>query len=77
MVDTVRLSEGLGEPTPALVRRVVRARRIPNPASCGCGSPVSFDVERHEFFCIGCGAAKECTCLRSPWTSTVRPVNVA
>jgi len=54
----------------------VHAIRAPTPQACGCGLPVAFDVERHEFFCSGCGGAKECTCRRSRFTATVRPVNV-
>lgn len=54
----------------------VRAIRAPTPQACGCGLPVAFDVERHEFFCYGCGGARECTCRRSRFTSTLRPVNV-
>jgi hypothetical protein len=77
VVDTVRMPGPTGESISKGARRAVYARRIPQPASCGCGSPVAFDIEKHEFFCIGCGAAKECTCLRSLWSSTVRPVNVA
>ncbi len=61
----------------AVHRRSLRAERVPTPASCGCGLPVAFDLDRKEFFCIGCGAGKACTCRRSAWTSTVRPVNVA
>ena len=60
----------------AVHRRSFHADRIPKPASCGCGLPVAFDVERKEFFCIGCGADRACTCRRSAWTSTTRPVNV-
>ncbi len=63
--------------TEAVHRRALHADRIPTPTACGCGLPVAFDVERKEFFCIGCGAGKECICRRSAWTSTVRPVNVA
>ena len=59
------------------VHRTVHAARIPKPAACGCGMPVAFDVSRQEFFCIGCGAAAVCTCRRSAWGSTHRPVNVA
>ena len=62
---------------PAAHHREVRARRLPKPTACGCGSAVAFDVEKHEFFCIGCGAAQECTCRRSLLTATVRPVNEA
>ncbi len=52
------------------------ATRAPTPQACGCGQPVAFDVEKHEFFCIGCGSGKVCTCRRSPWSANVRPVNV-
>jgi len=68
-----------GHGTPAERRRglaEVRAARAPTPAACGCGLPVAFDVERHEFFCTGCGSAKQCVCRRSRLTSVVRPVNV-
>ncbi len=54
----------------------VHASRVPTPQACGCGQPVAFDAERHEFFCIGCGRAKECLCRRSWLSSNVRPVNV-
>jgi hypothetical protein len=54
----------------------VHALRAPKPQACGCGLPVAFDVETHEFFCIGCGGAHECTCRRSLLSSTVRPLNV-
>ncbi|HLE54282.1 MAG TPA: hypothetical protein VI999_03460 [Thermoplasmata archaeon] len=54
----------------------IRALRVAKPRACGCGRPVSFDVDKHEFFCIRCGAAKLCVCRRSPLTSIVRPVQV-
>ena len=57
-------------------RRARRAVRIRKPDACGCGMPVAFDVGRKEFFCIGCGAATACSCRRSAWHSTDRPVNV-
>jgi hypothetical protein len=63
-------------PEASVHRRGRRAVRIPRPESCGCGMPVAFDVGRKEFFCIGCGAARACTCRRSAWSSTDRPVNV-
>ncbi len=56
--------------------RHVHADRAPTPEACGCGLPVAFDVARHEFFCIGCGNARECVCRKSLLSSTVRPVNV-
>ncbi len=59
------------------VHRAVHAERVPKPEACGCGMPVAFDVERREFFCIGCGAFRECTCRKSAFGATVRPVNVA
>lgn len=52
------------------------ATRAPTPRACGCGLPVAFDVGSHEFFCIGCGSTKECTCRRSLFSSANRPVNV-
>jgi hypothetical protein len=61
----------------AVRHREVRARRIPNPVACGCGSSVAFDVAKHEFFCIGCGSARECPCRRSLLTASLHPVNVA
>lgn len=61
----------------AIRRRVVRAARAPNPQACGCGRPVAFDLEKHAFFCIGCGATRLCVCLRSAVSGIVRPVNVA
>ncbi|HII40651.1 MAG TPA: hypothetical protein HA326_05475 [Thermoplasmata archaeon] len=54
----------------------VHAVRAPTPQACGCGLRVAFDVERHEFFCIGCGGAEECTCRRSRFATTARPVKV-
>jgi len=78
MVDeSLRSSGSAAVSVPAVRHREVRARRILKPAACGCGSSVAFDIEKHEFFCIGCGAARECTCRRSLLGSTVRPVNVA
>lgn len=55
----------------------VQAARIPTPRACGCGQPVAFDLDKHEFFCIGCGASKLCVCVRSLFSSTIRPVQVA
>lgn len=78
MTDTTVLSsDSHRAPAPAPVHRAVHAARIPKPSACGCGLPVAFDVSKREFFCIGCGAAAQCMCRRSAWTSTVRPVNVA
>lgn len=57
--------------------RTLRAARAPTPRACGCGRTVAFDVEKREFFCIGCGAARQCLCLRSRVSGLVRPVNVA
>ncbi len=77
MVDTNDATKG--HDSPSLFRRgvpQVRATRAPTPRACGCGLPVAFDVEKHEFFCIGCGNAKDCVCRRSALTSSVRPVNV-
>ena len=54
----------------------VTAMRAPTPQACGCGLPVAFDLDAHQFFCIGCGGTKECTCRRSLFSSTTRPVNV-
>lgn len=78
MVDeNIRPSGSPVVSVPTAHHREVRARRLPKPTACGCGSAVAFDVEKHEFFCIGCGAARACTCRRSLLTATVRPVNVA
>ncbi len=57
--------------------RTVHASRTPTPRACGCGRPVAFDLGKQEFFCIGCGAARKCLCLRSRVSGSVRPVNVA
>ncbi len=68
-----------GHVSPTRVRRgtqATHATRAPTPQACGCGLPVAFDVGSHEFFCIGCGGAKECTCRRSLFSSRDRPVNV-
>lgn len=53
------------------------AARVATPRACGCGQPVAYDLNKHEFFCIGCGASKLCLCIRSPFSSGVRPVQVA
>ncbi len=68
--------EAAGAEAPAFHRRRVRAERAPTPQACGCGLPVMFDPEKHEFFCIGCGASKVCTCRTSLLGSAGRPVNV-
>ncbi len=65
-----------GTATQAVFRRALHADRVARPQSCGCGLPVAFDVERKEFFCIGCGAGQACSCRRSAWSATVRHVNV-
>lgn len=76
------IPDNLGSSNPGAVHegavphRARHAARVPKPAACGCGMPVAFDVGRKEFFCIGCGAATACTCRRSAWRSTDRPVNV-
>lgn len=57
-------------------RQEQHAHRAETPHACGCGLPVAFDPERHEFFCIGCGEAGECVCRKSLLSSVVRPVNV-
>ena len=62
--------------TPAVHRRGVHATRAPTPRACGCGLPVAYDPVKQEFFCIGCGASKVCTCGRSLLGSSGRPVNV-
>ncbi len=54
----------------------IHAARVPMPEACGCGRAVSFDLDKHEFFCIGCGCAKMCVCRHSTLTSMVRPVQV-
>ncbi len=78
MSDTTLNAPGsAGASIPETRRGAVRAAKIPRPAACGCGSAVAFDADKKEFFCVRCGAARLCTCLRSVWTSTVRPVNVA
>ncbi len=77
MSEELSKSSGSGGVAPAAERPMAHASRITRPSACGCGLPVEFDVERKEFFCIGCGAAKQCTCRHSLWSSTVRPVNVA
>ncbi len=63
--------------TTAVHHRSVHAARAPTPRACGCGRPVAFDLEKQAFFCIGCGATKQCLCLRSRVSGIVRPVNVA
>lgn len=68
-----------GQPARTAVRRtsrLVHATRAPTPRACSCGMPVAFDPEKHEFFCIGCGGAKTCTCGRSLFGSEGRPVNI-
>lgn len=52
------------------------AARIPKAVTCGCGRPALFDLAKREFFCIGCGEAKLCLCVKSPLTSMARPVRV-
>ena len=54
----------------------LHAARVPTLRICGCGLPVAFDVDKHEFFCIGCGASKECLCRRSRFAAPSRPVRV-
>ncbi len=54
----------------------IEAARVPTPSACGCGLPIAFDLDKHEFFCIGCGASKLCLCRRSPFSSGTRPVHV-
>ena len=54
----------------------VHAARVPTLRTCGCGLPAAFDVDKHEFFCIGCGGSKECLCRRSRFATSSRPVRV-
>ncbi len=61
---------------PALPNRRIHAACVPNPLACGRGMPVAFDVDKREFFCIGCGQARACVCVRSPFSSAIRPVRV-
>jgi hypothetical protein len=78
MVDEdVRSSGPPVDSIPAVRHREVRAQRIPKPMACGCGSAVAFDITKREFFCIGCGSARECPCRRSLLTASLHPVNVA
>ncbi len=65
------------DPLAQPARSTARASRAPTPHACGCGRPVAYDVAKREFFCIGCGAAEQCLCLRSRVSGLVRPVNVA
>lgn len=65
--------DAFGQPT----HGTSAATRTPTPRACGCGRAVAFDVAKREFFCIGCGAAKQCLCLRSAVSGLIRPVNVA
>lgn len=77
MTDDTKTSQSSPDAgTPAFHHRRVRASRAPTPQACGCGLPVAFDPEKHEFFCIGCGAAKLCTCRTRFPGSAGRPVNV-
>ncbi len=77
MTNDANTSENLPNPdAQAVRRRAVHASRAPTPRACGCGMPVAFDPEKQEFFCIGCGSSKVCTCGRSLLGSAGRPVNV-
>ncbi len=67
------VSDGLGRHMP----RTVHASRARTPRACGCGRAVAYDLEKQEFFCVGCGASRKCLCLRSRVSGLVRPVNVA
>ncbi len=62
-----------GQPVP----RTVHASRAPTPRACGCGRAVAYDLEKQEFFCVGCGGSRKCLCLRSRVSGLIRPVNVA
>lgn len=62
-----KTSVGSGIPLPfvgmaAAWGTFAHAKRVPTPQTCGCGLPVAFDLERQEFFCIGCGASTKCEC---------------
>ncbi|HYM41072.1 MAG TPA: hypothetical protein VEY12_13165 [Thermoplasmata archaeon] len=63
-----------GESPPWRAR--VHAQRLPTPQACGCGLPVSFDLGRQEFFCIGCGSSTQCTCRGFRLGPLGHPVNV-
>ncbi len=77
MSEKARTSENIPDTShPPFHPRPVRATRAPTPQACGCGLPVAFDPEKQEFFCIGCGASRVCTCGRSLFGSAARPVNV-
>ncbi len=74
--DTKTSHNAVNAEAPAFHPRLIHAERAPRPRACGCGLPVMFDPEKHEFFCIGCGASKVCTCRTSLLGSAGRPVNV-
>ena len=77
MTDRTKTTEGFpNADAKSYHRRTVHASRAPTPRACGCGLPVAFDPEKQEFFCIGCGSSKLCTCGRSFLGSAGRPVNV-
>lgn len=77
MTDDMKTSDRVPSTgTPGFHPRLVHASRAPTPQACGCGLPVAFDPEKHEFFCIGCGASKVCTCRSTLLGSAGRPVNV-
>ena len=69
--------DSLDEAAHPFHRRTVHASRAPRPKACGCGLPVAFDLDRHEFFCIGCGSSQLCTCGGAFLGRGGRPVNVA
>ncbi len=73
--DTKTCTNPPGE-APGFHHRRVHASRAPTPRACGCGLPVAFDPEKHEFFCIGCGASQVCTCRSALLGSQGRPVKV-
>ncbi len=76
MSNPTKTKESTASPEAGFHRRGVHASRAPTPRACGCGLPVMFDPEKHEFFCIGCGASKVCTCRTKLLGSSGRPVNV-
>jgi len=76
MANDTKTSEIVPSAGAAGFHRRVHASRAPTPQACGCGLPVAFDPEKHEFFCIGCGASKVCTCRTTLLGSSGRPVNV-
>ena len=76
-----RTSVASGIPAPLMEKTVgwgahVHAKRVPTPQACGCGLPVAFDLEKQEFFCIGCGSSNKCDCRGPRLGYRGRSVNV-